>query len=157
MRFDFEAFGEKQVSRELLRIGSYAGDARPLWFQLIRKIMGWNRKQFESGGHRASGGWAPLKPATVEFKKRHNLDPRILIATGALMESLTKLGAKNQTVVVQEDQMVFRSTLPYGIPHQKPKSSSNLPRRRIIEFRPKDRSEIIKDIQQYVLKGKLSS
>lgn len=154
-RFDFEVAGEKQVSRELLRFGSHASDARPVFHKLHEKFLRIETAQFRTEGGRSSGGWAPLKDSTIASKAAKGLDPRILHATLALSKSLTKMGDKNQVVLITDQFMVFGSNLEYLAPHQLGAPGSNLPRRRPLEFTKNDRVEIMRTIQKYIVTGKV--
>lgn len=156
MRFEFDVAGDRQVSRRLLRIGSYAGDARPVFSSIADLIFAENEKQFASEGAHASGGWQPLAAATLESKRRAGLDPRILHATLALERSLTVRGDANQLLRIRRDELRLASTLPYGGAHQNPKAGSRLPRRRPVELTEAARRTIIKKLQRYLLTGKIS-
>lgn len=62
--------------------------------------------------------WTPLKPETEVRKARLYGGPsRILVATGALLGSLTKQGAEGNIHDVRDDGAVFGSRVPYGIFH----------------------------------------
>lgn len=156
MRFDFEIAGDKQVSRRLLRLGEYAGDASPVFSSIADYMMDETAAQFDSQGGHASGGWEKLKPKTVAAKARRGLDPRILHAHGFLELSLTHRGDSNQILRISADELVFGSKLPYAGAHQNPRPGSPLPRRRPIEFTEGARREIVKRIQRYVITGEVA-
>ncbi len=152
MIIEFDFYGEKQVKRRIMRPGKYAGHLRPLFNNLADFFMDIEIGQFASDGARGSRPWKPLKPETVRRKERAGLDPRILRATGALYESLTQRGDRDQKLYIMEDFMIFGSKVEYGFFHQ---NARGVPRRRPIEFTEKDRRETVKKIQRYILTGGL--
>lgn len=148
----FEMFGEKQFEREILRVGERADDARPLFMKLADDWVRWNDIQFNSEGARASGGWEPIKPATLIAKLRKGLDPRILHATGALRDALTDKG----NIDITDSWMHLKipdEVEEYGRYHQA--GTSNMPRRRPLEFTEADRRVMTRRIQAWLINGEL--
>lgn len=155
MRILFEIAGDKQIERELLRVGRYAGDATPAFAAIGDLMIAETQKQFATEGHHASGGWKPLKAATLDRKRRHGLRLQILQETGALMNSLTEKGDGNMIFEPSRNQLVFGSKLPYAEVHQNPRAGNPLPRRRPLEFTEQTRREIVKTLQRYIFTGGL--
>lgn len=157
MQFDFEIDGDVQVSRKLLRLGQHAGDCRPVFSSMADDIIALTKKQFDSQGSSGSGGWKPLKDATVAAKARHKppLDPRILRATGALYKSLAIRGASNQHLVMTKDTLEFGSKLPYSAVHQKGSRSRNIPQRRPVELTKSNRLNLVKSLQRFIITGEV--
>jgi phage gpG-like protein len=151
MRVELDVFGEKQISREILRVGERASDARPVFSSIARYLMGEEEQQFASEGRYASGGWARLKDATIAAKRRAHLDPRILRATDALHRSLTRRGDANQVLVIRPNELRFGTKLAYARFHQSGTSSS--PRRRPLELRETARREVVRRLQRFLLTG----
>lgn len=147
---DLEVFGEKQLSRELLRVGANASDMRPAFDDVHALFLKVEEKQFSTQGAAYSGGWKPLAPATVKHKLRHSLDPRILHATLRLRKSLTNKTHVDHVFRSSADEMFVGSRVPYGAVHQKPVTSP-LPRRRPVEFSNDVRREIMKLLQRHVM------
>lgn len=156
MRFTFEISGDKLIEREILRVGAHARDARPAFAVIADFMMGETRRQFDSQGAYASGGWKPLKPATVRAKARRGLDPRILHATGALRRSLTRRGDTNQLLELRPDEMRFGSRLVYAAAHQRPRPTSPLPQRRPLEFTERAKRQIIRTLQRWIVTGEVA-
>lgn len=160
MRIEIDVFGDKQVSRELLRFSDRAHDAEPAFQSIADLLEHSEEKQFRTGGRHASAGWDKLKAATVKAKRRSD-DPvvrrnadKILVATGALMESLTAdvQGVEGGAVrIVEPHQLIFGTQLPYARFHQLGKG---VPRRRVLELRARDRTEMVKRIQRYLMTGR---
>ena len=147
MRFAIDTLGVRQIDRELTSMSGRIDDMSVAMgdiFDYIRKV---ERKQFDSEGKYGSDGWKQLAPSTIESKKAHNLDPRILRATGDLFEAMTRRGDGKQVAVAKRDGLVFGTTLPYAQFHQQ---GRGVPKRPVVELKEPDRREIIKIIQHYI-------
>lgn len=153
MRIEFDVFGDRQVARDLLRIGDRAVDATPAFAQMLLDLVDLEREQFGSEGQRASGGWAPLAASTLARKRANGLDERILRATGALYESLEETSSGGDAIRhADPTQMVFGTTVPYARYHQ---LGQGVPRRRPVELAERDRQGLVKTLQRYVMTGDL--
>lgn len=155
MRFDFEIDGDVQVSRKLLRLGEYAGDATPVFDSMADDIIKLTKRQFDTQGSSGSGGWTELKPETIRRKANHKppLDPRILRATGALFDSLTKKGGAGQILETKRDSLTFGTKVAYSGFHQK--GGDRIPQRRPVEFTKRDRTGLVKKLQRYIMTGQV--
>lgn len=153
VRFVFEVDGDKLIDRELLRLGNRAIDARPAFVAIADLMISETGEQFASEGRHASGGWKPLKEATLDRKRRKGLRLEILQETGALLSSLTQLGDGNMVLQIQSDSLTYGSKLPYAGAHQNPRPGSPLPRRRPLEFTEATKRRMVKIIQRYVVTG----
>ena len=151
MRLDLETFGEKQFSREILRVGRNARDMRPAFDDVHDLIRTVQQKQFSSQGSAYSGGWAPLAPSTRAYKAGANLDPRILHATLRLRKSLTTKGDRDHVFRSSADEMFVGSKVPYGVYHQY--GTDRMPRRRPFQFDDKVRNDIVKILQRHLVEG----
>jgi phage gpG-like protein len=154
MLIEFEVFGEKQVSRELLRFSQRAIDAAPAFELIADDMRDINEAQFESEGARGSGGWAPLAASTVAYKAMEGLDPRILHATLALRNSLTQKDDSNAQWLIDPLGIFFRSDVEYGAFHQS--GTSKMPQRRPVEFTEVDRQHFVTQLQRYIVHGELA-
>lgn len=155
MRISFEVAGEKQIERELLRTGAYASNAEPAFKVIGELLMRETGEQFATEGRHGSGGWAPLKPATVLFKQRHGFRPQILQRTGSLLDSLTVHGDANLIFETGPQHLLYGTRLPYAEAHQRPKPGSPLPRRRPLEFTETARRAAVKILQRWIITGEL--
>jgi len=154
MRIDFSIAGETLISRELLRFGDRAHDARPAFSAIADDIFRIQLAQFNSqGGRGPSGKWAPLAQSTVEAKARANLDPRILHATLALRNALTRRGADHQVLHVTDSFLVLGADLEYLAFHQH--GTSRMPKRRVFDFTKVDKRSIPKVLQRFIMTGKV--
>lgn len=156
MRLSFEVAGEKQIEREILRTGRYAGDATPAFRAIGELLIDETATQFATEGGHASGGWAKLKPATVAFKQRHGFRPQILQMTGDLLSSLTERHSSNMVFEPSHNELIFGTRLPYAAVHQRPKPGNPLPRRRPLEFTEATRRHAVKILQRWIMTGKLA-
>jgi phage gpG-like protein len=145
-----ESYGETLVSRELLRFSDNLADptnALSMVADLIRKDVEHN---FETEGGNA-GGWPPLSERRVEEKARLGLDPRILRATGALMESLVNKFDPRHIEHLSPTSLTFGSTVFYGIFHQSSEPRTVIPFRPPIAFTEGDKREMVKVLQRAML------
>jgi phage gpG-like protein len=161
MYLTFEAHGEQLVARKLERFGERATHAEPAFLTMSKWLMKVERKQFETDGHFGSGGWAELKEATIEAKRR-SPDPtirgnaeNILRATNALMKSLTEPSDENMLLLTGPAFLAFGSKLNYAGPHQHGSPSTNLPRRPPLDLRETHRRSMVKMLQSYIVTGKV--
>jgi hypothetical protein len=146
--------GDEQMERTLLRSGMYASDLRPVWNIWEEDIRQMSTQQFFSEGSRGSGGWAPLKDSTVEYKASHGLRPEILRATDALFEAMTSPSSPDIMVMKESDEMLWRvvgEPGDYGPYHMS--GTSKMAQRRPLEFTELDRQRLVRDIQRYVVYG----
>jgi phage gpG-like protein len=150
VKIDFDVYGDKQISRELLRFASYAGNAQPAFHKIAEDIREQIGEQFATEGERGSGGWAPLQESTIAAKAAAGLDSHILQATHALMESLTGTGG-DHIEQVTDDSLLFGSSISYGKFHQK--GTSRMPARKPVDFTELDRRGFVRTLQRFLVSG----
>jgi hypothetical protein len=150
VQIEVEVFGDKQISRHLLRFGERAVRATPLWNSLYRDLQNIERVQFLTEGAHGSGGWAALAPSTIADKERRGLSPWILRASEILFNSLTGRGL-GQIKEIGPDFMRFGSDIPYGIYHQR--GTVHMPMRKVIDITEPERVAIVKKIQMFLVRG----
>jgi phage gpG-like protein len=150
VRLDLDVFGDEQISRELLRFSARAGNAQPAFHKIAEDMREQIGQQFATEGERGSGGWEPLKEATIAAKASAGLDPHILQATHSLMESLTGTGG-DHIEEVTDDSLLFGSSNAYGKFHQK--GTSRMPARKPVDFTELDRRGFIRTLQAYIVEG----
>lgn len=154
MRLDLDVFGDKQISRELLRFGDRADDMTGAFRELADDFEDMEAQQFNTQGV-FSGGWAPLKPSTIEAKMRKGHDPRIMHATLALRLSLTQRHAPGAIRKISRDELVLGTSVksdkgfPYPAAHQNPQKGQT--RRRVIELTPARRRDWMKVLQRHLV------
>lgn len=154
VEISIEVFGEKALNRELLRWGTRAQDASPAFVDIADLFYESEKKQFDSEGLWASGGWTPLKPATVSAKVNHpSWALEILQRTGAMKESLTSHDGGYSINVITPEFMEVGSKIPYGVYHQQPKGPGKgiLPMRKPVELREQTKIEMVKILQAWIV------
>lgn len=153
MRLQLELAGDKQLDRELLRFADRATDVRPAWAAIMLRLAEAEKRQFDSEGQRASGGWAPLAASTLARKQRLGLDPRILHATGRLAASLTApLPGGDAIREALPLEMRFGTDVPYAGFHQT--GTSRMPQRRPLETTEQDRRDMfVRLLQRFLVTG----
>lgn len=95
--------------------------------------------------------WEPLAESTVASKSAMGLDPRILHATLALRDSLTKPAAAGMVEVVSDRSLHFGTSIDYAIWHDR--GTSRMPQRKIIDFSQANLRAFSKEIQRYAVHG----
>lgn len=146
-----EMYGDRQLSRRFTAVSAALDDARPAFHEMVDLLVDWERRQFDSQGSYASGGWTPNAPSTTAAKAALGYDTRILHRTGRLRQSLAVRGGAGQEIQIHPQWMVFRSTVPYGRIHQD--GAGGLPVRKPFELRKADRAELMRPLQKLVVES----
>lgn len=155
-----EIFGDVLVRRELLRFAGRGDDLRPVFNELAYDFNAIETAQFDTQGQRGSGGWAPLAPSTIARKEKAGLDPRILHATLAMRNSLTRRGARGSVRTVRRDQLILGTRIrsvrgfPYPAAHQNPGRAKH-PRRPPVALTDEDRRRWVKAVQRFLVTGEV--
>jgi phage gpG-like protein len=152
LRFSFEAYGDRLVSREILDMGDRALDARPAFRLIVDDFRTFEAERFDSEG---DGTWKPLQPQTIAEKARKGLDPRILHATGRLRLSLTKKGAPGSYSRVYPNFMLFGSTVPYA--HFLQTGTRRMPARKPLGFTEAQKVTVLKRLQEHIVHDKATA
>lgn len=157
MRIEISIAGDKQVNREILRVGERAVDAAPAFSAIADLLIEETAEQFATEGRHASGGWKPLKESTLREKEHAGFGGRgILERTLKLEDSLTKRGDSNMILEIGPAELAYGSRLPYAGAHQNPKPGSRLPQRRPVELTEDARRRVIKILQRWIMVGEVA-
>ncbi len=148
LRFEFEAHGDKLVSREILDMGDRALDARPAFRLIADDFRQFERARFDSRGE---GTWRPLAPSTIAEKARKGQDPRILHATGRLRASLTEREDPDAYERIFPNFMLFGSSVPYA--HYLQTGTRKMPARKPLGFTEEQKVTTLKHLQRYIVHG----
>lgn len=148
-----ESYGETIVKRSLMRLASDFEEPRGALEAVADLLRHDVELQFDSEGGHASGGWPPLSQRRVEEKARLGLDPRILRATGALFESLTRKYDSRHIERLSGSSLTFGSSVFYGIYHQSSSPRTVIPFRPPIALTDQDKREMVKAMQRALVKG----
>lgn len=146
----FTFFGDVQLNRTLLDIEARGQDLRPAWETLADRFLVNERKQFDTEGAHASGGWAPLSPDYARWKDQHYPDKSILRRTDELYRSLTE---GPQIRVIEPQAAAFGSAVDHGLFHQQ--GTDRMPQRRPVELADAERVQWAKVVQRYLISGGL--
>lgn len=158
MRLEFEVYGEKLISRQLLRIADRTVDFTPVWGSVADFIRGGETDLFDTQGASSGRPWEQIQPATIARKIAQDLDPRILHATHRLRDSLTEghgdtPGNADQVLITTPSAIAFGSNVPYAGRHQNPKDGGT--QRRPLDFNETGKQHIVKQLQAYALRGEI--
>lgn len=153
LTISISSYGEKIVERQLLRFTENLENPRPALELAADHLRQAVEEQFDTEGGHASGGWKPLSQGRVEEKARLGLDPRILRATGALHESLTRKFDSRHIERLSGTSLTFGSTVFYGIFHQSSAPRTVIPFRPPIALTEQDKREMVKSMQRALIKG----
>jgi phage gpG-like protein len=146
MRIYFDVFGEDRVAYDLLRFAGRTLDIRPPLLQVATDVRDITEERFERQGP----GWAPLAPSTLQAKAAKGQDPRILHATQALRESLTRLGGKHVEIVA-DDSLLMATQDEKARYHQE--GTSRMPARKVVDFSRFNHEDFVRTIQRYIVEG----
>ena len=142
--------GEPLVDRQLMRFAETLLFPISAWAAVATFLRAVAERQFETEGGN-SGGWAPLAQSTVDYKARNDLDPRILRATDALMNSLTRKYDPEHIDVPSRDSLVFGSRVAYGIYHASTAPRTKIPYRPPLALTAADKVALVKIMQMELL------
>jgi phage gpG-like protein len=151
VRIGLEIFGDVQLDRELLRWSDAAGNMQPAFERVADDFYTIEKRQFNTQGGYASGGWAPLKPSTLRSRASHGrYGPwQILDDTGDLKASLTEEGAKGAVRRITSDELFVGTDVDYAPFHQA--GTSKMVRRRPVELTGADRRRWIQVVQRHLV------
>lgn len=141
---DIEIFGDKLVSRKLLRFGERAMDMSPAWDDVTAELQ----KSFERNFAQQGPGWAPLKPSTVRARIAQGYPPGpILTRSGRYRRAMT---SGLQTHKSPGELIALAPTVP-GLFHQKGTSTPMPPRP--MRVRETEKRNIMKILQRTLMEG----
>lgn len=151
-------FGDVLVEREFAEHRRRAVNPMPAFFLLAERFRAVELQQFDSEGVTGSGGWKPLKQATIDEKLRNGYDLRILHRTLRLRESLTHDDHPDHIRRITPTFMEVGSSatndkgLSYPTFHQQ---GRGVPVRKPIDFTEIERRRWVKTLQRYIVTGEL--
>lgn len=151
MQLTVNVLGEDIISRDLSRISDNMGDLRPAFLQMFTLLEESEKRQFDSQGSYGSGGWAPLSPVTLQRKAALGLPSDILVATGAMRDSLIDGGSAGAVRHMTQTRAVFGTADPKAIFHQM--GTERMPRRRPVQPPEQDRRNLVKVFQRQFFTG----
>lgn len=155
---EISIFGDVQVSRDIKRISTRAGNMNPAFAAIFDRLTEIEGEQFHSQGSRGGATWAPLKPATIESKRRKGYaHPELAeFATEALYEALSSHVNQNQERIFNETWAVFRvlgEPGEYGLYQHYGVPENNLVPRPLFRLTSMDRRQMVKQMQMFLFRG----
>jgi len=154
---NLKAFGEDVVIHKFLRISENALEMRPAFMTVREVLFEAERDQFATEGASGSGGWTPLKPATLEAKARRGEIMQTLQASRRLRDSLTGPGP-NHIDIMTSDTYWFATLDDKAKFHQSKKprkknasGTDRLPRRPVVELNQQNRREIVSVVRKHIV------
>ena len=79
-----------RVTGSIARLLTQLADTTPANRALATQIFGWVQRNFDVEGHMQTPPWVPLKPSTLEQKRKHGWSSKPLIRTGNLRQSFAQ-------------------------------------------------------------------
>lgn len=153
IRFEFEAYGDKLVARELTRFSVRGADASPAFEVIADQFMRSEKHRFSTKGN---GTWQALA-ASTRARKAASRNPtirananRILIATGRLRRSLTVRHDPDQELIVTPGFMVFGTKVAYAGWHQ---NGRGVPTRKPLGFTETGKRDALRTLQRFIVTG----
>jgi phage gpG-like protein len=137
--------GAGAAAASLLMVGERAANTAPVKPALDVVFSGDERRRFDEEGP----GWARLNEATQTIKQANGLDPRILRATGALYESLTRMAGGERAS--WPDTIRFGTDVPYARFHQH--GTRNMPKRKVVGVSTVAQAEMSRLLEAYIARG----
>jgi hypothetical protein len=148
-----EAKGTAKAANDLIDVGERARVMAPIDPEVRKVYFKAEKGRFEGQGVR----WPPLADATVERKAREGLDSRILRATGALYDSLTRPTSDSVDTPIKDLGFRYGTSIWYARFADKgtPKASKDHePQRKLLGLTRPQREEINQLIAGFIAKGK---
>jgi phage gpG-like protein len=176
LSIEIVALGETVVQRDLLRFGHNLVDMKPALEDAATVLRESSERQFETEGsctpaacggcrcgerstilgrnrcaYRGSGGRVVWGYAA--WKRKHYPGRKILRATGALFESLTRRFDGRHIERVSEDSLRFGTLVPYATFHQSTRPRRVMPYRPPVGLTEADKRAIVHAIQRRAMEG----
>lgn len=151
MRVKLELTGVDRASSRFTAAQHRAEFPRPAFLDVGRDFLRIARVEFDTSGTYSGKRWAPLASSTVDRKRRQHLDPRILVASNALRESLISMGGEH-VQDMSRDRIELGSSVAYLQYHQG-RGRYKMPARPFT-IPHRDRRRWIETLRVYVMEGR---
>lgn len=153
VKISLEQFGDVQLSRELLRFRDRGQDMSPAFEEAAVLFLEFEDQQFaRQGAVGGRGKWPALNPRYAAWKRRKGYDRRILHRTLRLRSSLTFAGHPDHVRRIRPDELFVGTSVPYAGAHQNPRKG-RLPRRRPVDLTERQRRQMVKVLQRFLVEG----
>jgi len=149
---DIRIFGVERCKRQLFKGQQRVANMQPALNQVADDMMWVIGVNFSSQGRRGGGSWKHLDPHTVAQKAREGtLQRGILVASGALHDSLTQRGDKDQELEVTPYMIRLGSALPYAAVHQTGNEKLGIPQRDYLKFSSRDQERWVQICEKSIM------
>lgn len=159
MKLDVEIVGAREAVANLAAIGERARDPRPAMRQVKGILAEGVKKQFDSRGGHLNTPWPANAPGTLARKARLGQPAETLTATGALSTALS--GGRGKRHRVTRSSVTIGTSIWHAHFAQTGTSGAGkhgrtrAPARRIMGISPSDRAKALRDVERYILRGRL--
>lgn len=135
-----EVLGQVKLLHLLDGIEQRAEDFRPVWDEVARDLMDFEKRVFASEGAAIRHVWPSLSPDYLAQKMREGYPASILVRTGALKRSLTEEGSADMILIKEPKFLRFGTATKVGRwflgpIHQDPQTA-NVPARPMVPTDP---------------------
>jgi len=128
-------------------------DMSQAYFAVAQYIMGSIDRTFKAEGRPRR--WQKLADTTIADRIRKGFGPKpILVRTGLLRNSLTRMGAPQQHLRIGPRSLQFGSNVDYFLPNQM--GTDTIPAREMFLLQRQDNSQISRILNTYVNTGEVT-
>lgn len=158
-RVEIDVVGDREFARDLLGLAVGALSLKHVFEEVLEKLREVVRQQYSTNGFRGNTPWKPLNAVYRAEKIRRGLDPRIMLATHKLYNSLAH-HTSDSIAEVTDDSLTFGSDAAtkkgdrYLKYHQSRKPRKKLPRRPVLALTEMDRVEIVGMFRSEIVKAR---
>lgn len=142
-----EVHGDERAAHNLEVIGFRAKDIRKIQSRVRTIFRKSEKKRFAAEGP----GWASLSEETRERKRRDGLNPRIMVATSALYDSLVLSRSAKQINTSKPGEFHFGTKVRYAVFHDE---GRGVPVRELIHLTPAERKAIDEKVAAFIIEGR---
>lgn len=159
MRLDVEIVGAREAVADLAAIGERARDPRPAMRQVKGILAEGVKKQYASRGGHLNTPWPANAPGTLARKARLGQSAETLTASGALGTALS--GGKGKRHRATRSSVTIGTNIWYarfaqaGTTGAGKHGQTRAPERRIMGISKSDRAKALRDVERYILRGRL--
>lgn len=138
---------DARSAAELLgRLGHRLQDGRSPFLGLLDQLIDAERERFEGRGAR----WRKIAPSTLRKDAQQGRDPRPMIATGDLRDSLTRRGDPQMIVRVKPGELIFGTRVWYARFHQR---GEGQPKRTVVGLTRVQKQRLVESLRDFFFKG----
>lgn len=155
-RIEISVGGEREFGNELFGMSARALHIQPAFESILEILREGVRQQYASKGARTGDPWKPLNEQYRAWKISKGLDPRRMLATHDLYDSLAH-ETGDSIAVATNDELAFGSkrASKKGKPvlafHQSRKPRSKIPYRPVVKLTDGDRQEIREVFRDHII------